>query len=50
MRSHARQLLASLDSVLRRRSALDADTRAHLADCADTLRQAIQAPLQRLGL
>ncbi len=50
VRSHARQLLASLDSVLRRRSALDADTRAHLADCADTLRQAIQAPLQRLGL
>jgi hypothetical protein len=50
VRSHARQLLASLDSVLLRRSKLDADTRAHLADCADTLRQAFQAPLQRLGL
>ncbi|HRD96115.1 MAG TPA: zinc-dependent metalloprotease, partial [Rubrivivax sp.] len=50
VRSHARRLLASLDSVLVRRGALDADTRAHLADCADTLRQAMQAPLQRQGL
>jgi hypothetical protein len=50
MRSHSRQLLASLDNALQRRSTLEPDTRAHLDDCADTLRQAIKAPLQRLGL
>ena len=50
VRSHSRQLLANLDSVLQRRVGLDPDTRAHLEDCADSLRQAIKAPLQRLGL
>ncbi len=50
VRSHTRQLLTSLDKVLQRRPGLDPDTRAHLDDCADTLRQAIRAPLQRLGL
>jgi hypothetical protein len=50
VRSHSRQLLASLDSVLQRRAGLDPDTRAHLEDCADSLRQAMKAPLQRLGL
>jgi hypothetical protein len=43
-------LLARLDTALQKRGAADADTRAHLADCADTLRQALAAPLQRLGL
>ena len=50
LRTQARMLLASLDSRLVQRPALDAGTRAHLADCADTLRQASKAPLQRLSL
>ncbi len=50
MRSQARRLLPQLESALRRARTMDADTRAHLADAADTLRQALKAPLQRLGL
>jgi hypothetical protein len=50
LRTQARTLLTSLDARLVQRGALDADTRAHLVDCADTLRQASKAPLQRLSL
>jgi hypothetical protein len=50
VRTQTRALLARLDTALQKRGAADADTRAHLADCADTLRQALAAPLQRLGL
>ena len=50
VRAHSRKLLSSLDGALKKRGALDNDTRAHLSDCADTLRQASLAPLQRLGL
>ncbi|MDE2504264.1 MAG: zinc-dependent metalloprotease, partial [Burkholderiales bacterium] len=48
MRRHARRLLARLQAG--ERSARDAATRAHLADCAETLRQALAAPLQRTAL
>nr|MBP6764578.1 zinc-dependent metalloprotease [Rubrivivax sp.] len=50
VRAQARTLLARLDAALKKRGPADADTSAHLADCADTLRQALAAPLQRLGL
>ncbi len=50
VRAQSRKLLSSLDGALKKRGALDNDTRAHLSDCADTLRQASLAPLQRLGL
>jgi hypothetical protein len=47
-RTEARALLARLDAEPRARGAADAETAAHLADCAQTLRLALQAPLQRL--
>ena len=50
MREQARALLARLDDALRKRSAIDIATRAHLADSADTLRQALAATLQRQAL
>ena len=50
VRTQTRALLTHLEAALRQRSLADADTRAHLADCADTLQQALAAPLQRLGL
>ena len=50
MREQARALLARLDGTLRKRSTLDTDTHAHLADSADTLRQALTATLQRQAL
>ncbi len=50
VRTQTRALLTRLDAALHKRGPADADTRAHLADCADTLRQALAAPLQRLGL
>ena len=49
LRVQARALLARLDVRLQRRARLDADTAAHLADAADTLRLALAAPLQRQG-
>jgi hypothetical protein len=49
-RTEARALLARLQSAQARRGAADAETRAHLADSAQTLRQALTAPLQRLAL
>ena len=50
MREQARALLTRLDTALRKRGGLDADTRAHLADSADTLRQALAATIQRQAL
>ena len=50
LREQARAVLGRLDAALRKRTTLDAETRAHLADSADTLRQALAATLQRQGL
>jgi hypothetical protein len=50
LREQARGLLARLDAANKRASTLDAETRAHLADAADTLRQALAAPIQRQSL
>ncbi len=50
MREQARTLLTRLDSSLRRSKGLDPETRAHLADSADTLRQALAATIQRQAL
>jgi len=47
-RVQAKSLLSQIDGALARRP-WDADTRAHLQDCADTLKQALDAKLQRLG-
>jgi hypothetical protein len=49
VREAARQLLERLERAAQR-GGLDADSRTHLADSADTLRQAIKAPLLRQGL
>ena len=50
MREQARALLVRLDDTLRKRPSLDTATRAHLADSADTLRQALTATIQRQAL
>jgi hypothetical protein len=50
LREQARALLARLDAAQRGRSGLDAETRAHLADSADTLRQALAATIVRQAL
>ncbi len=50
MREQARALLARLDTTMRKRSNLDSESRAHLSDSADTLRQALSATIQRLAL
>ena len=50
MREQARALLVRLDDTLRKRPAMDASTRAHLADSADTLRHALTATIQRQAL
>jgi len=51
VRTQARTLLAQLEAAPRaRKASLDEPTRAHLADSADTLRQAFAATLQRQGL
>ncbi len=50
MREQARALQVKLDTALRKPSAFDAETRAHLADSADTLRQALTATIQRQAL
>jgi hypothetical protein len=49
LRQQARQLLAKLESAQKRGKA-DEATRAHLADSADTLRQALTATIQRQAL
>ena len=50
MRVQALTLLARLDGAAKRRSGGDPDIAAHLADSANTLRLALNAPLQRQGL
>jgi hypothetical protein len=50
LREQARTLLARLDAAQRQRGGLDAETRAHLADSADTLRQALAATIVRQAL
>ena len=50
MREQTRALLLKLDSALRKSTAFDVETRAHLADSADTLRQALAATIQRQSL
>ena len=50
MREQARALLVRLDGTVRKRANLDPETRAHLADSADTLRQALSATIQRQAL
>jgi hypothetical protein len=51
LRVQARHLLARLESAYGTGKAkADSDTRVHLADSIDTLRQALAAPMQRLGL
>jgi hypothetical protein len=49
LRQQARQLLAQLETAQRRTQG-DNATRAHLADSADTLRQALSATIQRQAL
>jgi hypothetical protein len=48
VRAQARTLLEKI-RLASRRSGLSDETRAHLADCADTLDQALGARLQRSG-
>ncbi len=50
LREQTRALLARLQTAQRKTAGLDAETRAHLADCVDTLRQALAAPMQRQSL
>lgn len=49
LRAEARGLLARVNTASRR-GGLSAEARAHLADSADTLEQALQAKLQRAGV
>jgi hypothetical protein len=49
MRSNARSLLARIDAA-KARKGLSPESRAHLEDSAQTLRQALQASLQRVGV
>ena len=50
MRVQALQLQKQLDKSLKRSATMDAATRAHLQDSADTLAQALSAKLQRLAV
>jgi hypothetical protein len=50
LREQARSMLSLLTTASKQAGGLDAETRAHLADSADTLRQALAAPLQRQAL
>ncbi len=49
-RVHAKRLLARLEAAQGRGARADSDTGVHLADSIDTLRQALAAPMLRLGL
>jgi hypothetical protein len=49
MRVQALQLQQQLEKALRRRALMDAASRAHLQDSADTLSQALSAKMQRTG-
>jgi hypothetical protein len=48
-RENAKQLLAQIRSA-KSRGALSKEARAHLAECENTLEQALRAPLQRTGV
>jgi len=50
LRVQAQQLQVQLDKALKRSAAMDAETRAHLQDSADTLSQALSAKLYRAGV
>ncbi len=51
LRRQAEQVLARIDRALQaRKSRLDIDSRGHLRDSADTLRQALSAKLPRVGI
>ena len=50
VREQAQALLVRLDGANRRPLQRDAETRAHLRDSADSLRQALAAPLPRLSV
>ncbi len=49
LRMQALQLQVQIDKALKQRVPMDAETRAHLLDSADTLAQALSAKLQRSG-
>jgi hypothetical protein len=49
LRMQALQLQLQIDKALKQRVPMDAETRAHLLDSADTLAQALSAKLQRSG-
>jgi hypothetical protein len=49
IRVQALLLQAQLDKTLKRREPMDAETRAHLQDSADTLTQALSAKMLRTG-
>ena len=50
LRVQAQELQSQLDKALKRRTPMDAETRAHLQDSADTLSQALSAKLYRAGV
>jgi hypothetical protein len=50
LRVQAQQLQLQLDKSLKRQTPMDAETRAHLQDSADTLSQALSAKLYRAGV
>jgi hypothetical protein len=50
LRVQAQQLQVQLDKALKRGGPMDASTRAHLQDSADTLAQALSARLYRAGV
>ena len=49
-RLHAKRLLTRLEAAQGRGVRADSDTAVHIADSIDTLRQALAAPMLRLGL
>ncbi|KPF49271.1 hypothetical protein IP87_07505 [beta proteobacterium AAP121] len=49
-RLHAKRLLTRLETAQGRGVRADSDTAVHIADSIDTLRQALAAPMLRLGL
>jgi hypothetical protein len=50
LRVQALELQAQLDKALKRQGAMDAATRAHLQDSAETLSQALSAKVLRAGV
>jgi hypothetical protein len=48
-RENTRALVAQLRAA-EKRPGLSKEARAHLADCRDTLEEALKAPMQRVGI